>query len=109
MFRSEYYLPRAVGFSERDFFRIVEKELPAWKYLSCAEEEYEPPKKLIIIRTEMMEKDIEECLPQIQANTSRKNVSPYREEAEKVLSSAELRRAVESTKHGQDLTYFYGT
>ena len=107
MFRSEYYLPRTVEFNEKDFFYIVEKELPSWEYLSCSESEYIPPKRLAIIRTETMEQDIRTFLPVIRTNRSRKNVSPYREEADKVLRSAELRRAVESTQHGKDLAYFY--
>jgi hypothetical protein len=129
----EYVLRSEMPFDEREFLALVHASKPAFQYLMAKDMRYSLklirrfPRilpilrervesryrkgvsglRLQVFRLEDLRADFSGALG-LQLPAESRNVSPYREQARRVLESRELRRYVEDqTIHGLDLSIFY--
>ena len=71
-------------------------------------QDFLPPKKLIILRHESLDKDLQDNFKGFKFLTRRINTSLYSDLAELVLKNKRLREIVESDpRHRKDLDIFY--
>ena len=103
----KHYSPKNVVFNEEDFIEIVKRENPAWQHISLSQD-YLPPKKLIILRHESLDKDLQDNFKGFKFLSRRINTSLYSDLAELVIKNKRLREIVESDPgHRKDLDIFY--
>ena len=102
-----FSMPSEVEFDINEFERLVQKSHPMIEMLSV-KSEYGLfiPSDLKIIRTESLCEDLRRHL-KIDLKHSR-NVSPYKELADKVKQSAEVKSIIMNSRHKADIDFFYG-
>lgn len=102
-----YINPQNVEFNEDKFLEIVKKERPAWTMISLSRKKYIPPKKLVVIRNESLNKDINNIFKGLKHPKIKINHTFYRHNADIVLKNFRLRNLIENSEHGKDLKFFY--
>ena len=103
-----FRLPANVQFVEEYFLKLANNRRACWESITASPGKYVPPADLVVLKTETLANDLLKYFPELSKSVSQKNVSPFKDQAKKVLGSSDLRSQIESVdKHALDLDYFY--